>query len=282
MASFPAENGLERLPGLFEGGRLSPTQRRVARYVADHPREAPFLSSVELASRAGVSQPTVTRLAVALGYGGYGEFQKDLRRVVLGGAEGAGGGNKFQAAVDEEISNLRRLRGSLEDDGAVAGLGRELAASAPLVVVGLRASAPLAGFFSYFAEKLHPDVRTITDGGSAGTDRLSQARRAGAGWALCFVMPRYPRETLAMMGYARGLGMRVAAVSDHVGGPVSEAAEVVLAAGVGTRLVFDSQAAAMALSAALVEALSDAAPERAQAGLEDFEHRAESLGWFAE
>ncbi|CAA9477234.1 MAG: hypothetical protein AVDCRST_MAG12-1265, partial [uncultured Rubrobacteraceae bacterium] len=143
MVSFPAENGLGRVPGLFEGGRLSPTQRRVARYVADHPREAPFLSSVELASRAGVSQPTVTRLAVALGYGGYGEFQRDLRRVVLGAAEESGG-NKFQAAVDEEIGNLRALRGFLEDDGTVGWLGRELASSVPLVVVGLRASAPLA------------------------------------------------------------------------------------------------------------------------------------------
>ena len=201
--------------------------------------------------------------------------------MVLGTAEGAGG-NKFQAAVDEEIGNLRALRGSLEDEETVAWLGRELASSAPLVVVGLRASAPLAGFFSYFAEKLHPDVRAITDGGSAGTDRLSQARRAGAGWALCFVLPRYPRETLAMMRYAGELGMRVAAVSDRAGGPVSEVAEVVLPAGVGTRLVFDSQTAAMALSAALIEALSDAAPERAQANLEDFENRAQSLGWFAE
>ncbi|HEV2743138.1 MAG TPA: MurR/RpiR family transcriptional regulator, partial [Rubrobacter sp.] len=111
---------------------------------------------------------------------------------------------------------------------------------------------------------------------------LSQARRAGAGWALCFVLPRYPRETLAMMRYAGELGMRVAAVSDRAGGPVSEVAEVVLPAGVGTRLVFDSQTAAMALSAALIEALSDAAPERAQANLEDFESRAQSLGWFAE
>ena len=249
--------------------------------MADHPREAPFLSSVELAARAGVSQPTVTRLAVALGYGGYGEFQRDLRRVVLGAAEEAGG-NKFQAAVDEEVGNLRALRAFLGDDGKVAWLGRELARSVPLVVVGLRASAPLAGFFSYFAEKLHPDVRAITDGGSAGTDRLSQARRAGAGWALCFVMPRYPRETLAMMRYAGELGMRVAAVSDRAGGPVSGVAEVVLPAGVGTRLVFDSQTAAMALSAALIEALSDAAPERAQANLEDFEHRAQSFGWFVE
>src|SRR4028118_2022715 len=166
MVSFPAENGPGRVPGLFEGGRLSPTQRRVARYVADHPREAPALSGVGLAARAGggeaaaarraagggraaaprappglasgglaagrgVSQPTVTRLAVALGYGGYGEFQKDLRMTVLGVAEGSGG-NKFQAAVDEEIGNLRALRASLEDEGRGARLGRGLASAGAL------------------------------------------------------------------------------------------------------------------------------------------------------
>ena len=272
---------MERLPGLFDRRRLSPTQRRVARYVADHPREAPFLSSVELASRVGVSQPTVTRLAVSLGYGGYAAFQKDLRRMVLGNAEEAKR-NKFQASVDDEISNLRALRDLLGDEGLIGDLGRELAASEPLVVIGLRASAPLAQYFGYFAEKIHPDVRTITAGASAGTDSLAHAHRSGASWVLCFVMPRYPRETLEMMEYARELGMRIAAVTDRTSKTISRVSDAVLPAGVGSRLVFDSQTAAMALSITLLEALSDAAPTRAQTSLEDFEHRAASLNWFAE
>lgn len=273
---------IERLPGLFDRRRLSPTQRRVARYVADHLREAPFLSSVELAARVGVSQPTVTRLAVALGYGGYAEFQRDLRRMVFSSGEERARGNKFQAAVDDEISNLRALRRFLEDEELVAGLGRRLAASEPLVVIGLRASAPLAAYFGYFAERIHPDVRTITEGGSVGMDRLVHARRSGARRALCFVLPRYPRETLEMMDYAGRLGIRLAAITDRDSGPIARLSEVVLPAGVGSRLVFDSQTAAMALSTALLEALSDAAPERAQASLEDFEHRAATLGWFTE
>ena len=281
MALDGREAAVGRLPGLFDGRRLSPTQRRVARYVADHPREAPFLSSVELASRVGVSQPTVTRLAVALGYGGYAEFQRNLRRRALG-AVTESEGNKFQASVDDEIGNLRTLRERLGDEGSIEELGRELALSEPLVVVGLRASAPLAHYFAYFAEKIHPDVRLITAGGSIGTDRLVGARRAGCAWALCFVMPRYPAETLALMSYAGKLGVRIATVTDRDSQTVSRESEIVLPAGVGSRLVFDSQIAAMALSTALLEALSDAAPARAQASLEDFEHRAAALGWFTE
>lgn len=269
------------LPGLFDRRRLSPTQRRVARYVADHLPEAAFLSTVELASRAGVSQPTVTRLAVALGYGGYAEFQRDLRRMILSDGRERGRANKFQAALDDEISNLQTLRHSLEDREAIEDLGQNLSSSQPLVVIGLRASAPLATYFGYFAEKIHPDVRTITEGGSVGMDRLVRARRAGADWALCFVLPRYPRETLEMLDYAGDLGINVAAVTDRASEPVIRVSEVVLPAGVGSRLVFDSQTAAMALSTVLLEALSDAAPARAQASLEDFEHRATSLDWFA-
>lgn len=269
------------LPGLFDRRRLSPTQRRVARYVADHLPEAAFLSTVELASRAGVSQPTVTRLAVALGYGGYAEFQRDLRRMILSDGRERGRANKFQAALDDEISNLQTLRHSLEDREAIEDLGQNLSSSQPLVVIGLRASAPLATYFGYFAEKIHPDVRTITEGGSVGMDRLVRARRAGAGWALCFVLPRYPRETLEMLDYAGDLGINVAAVTDRASESVIRVSEVVLPAGVGSRLVFDSQTAAMALSTVLLEALSDAAPARAQASLEDFEHRATSLDWFA-
>jgi len=271
------------LQRLFDGSRLSPTQRRLARYVMDHPDEALFLSSVELARRVGVSQPSVTRLAVAMGYGGYGELQRELRAVALEGGGGGAGSeapNKFQGAVRAEIENLRALERSLEDTGAVEELGRELAASEPLCVLGLRVSAPLAGYFAYFAKKIHPDVRVLTEGGSAAFDALAQARAAGGAWVLCFLLPRHPRETLQAMSYARSLGLRVATVADRETGRIRELSDAVLPAEVGTRLVFDSQAAAMVLAGVLLEALSDAAPKRAQERLEEFEQRAARLGFF--
>jgi DNA-binding MurR/RpiR family transcriptional regulator len=274
-------NGGERLVGIFNRRRLSPTQRRLARYILDNPREASFLSGVELASRVGVSQPSVTRLAAALGFGGYAEFRGELRRLVLSAPGGERGeGNKFQNAVAEEIGNLETLRESLVDPGVVEELGRELAASEPLVVLGLRASASLAAYFGYFAEKIHPDVRLVGCGGSVAADRLAHARQAGATWMLCFLLPRLPREALEVMAYARRLGLRVAAVTDRRLEPVTRLAETTLTVGVGTRFVFDSQASGMVMAGALLEAVSDADPGRAQARLEDFEQRAAELEWF--
>jgi DNA-binding MurR/RpiR family transcriptional regulator len=274
------EASRSRLATLFNRRRLSSTQRRLARYITDHPREAPFLSSVELASRVGVSQPSVTRFAVALGYNGYAGFQEGLRRLILTEPQDVEVGNKFQSAVTAEMGNLQKLRDFLGDASVVSGVGRCLAASEPLVVLGLRVSVPLATYFGYFAEKVHPDVRTLTDGGSIAADRLSHARQAGGEWVLCFLLPRHPRETVEALSYARGLGFRIATVTDRAPECVARLSDVLLPAGVGTELVFDSQAAAMVLAGALLEALSDASPKRTQARLEEFEQRAAKLGWF--
>lgn len=270
------------LQKLFDRRRLSPTQRRLARYIVDHPDEAPFLSSIELAKRVGVSQPSVTRLATAMGYTGYANLQRDLRRLVLRSWTNSEApvANKFQSAVVAEIDNLKALESYLADPSAISELGRQLATSEPLCVLGLRVSAPLATYFGYFATKIHPDVWILTDGGSTVFDRLAQARQAGCTWVLCFLLPRHPRETLEAMSYARSFGLRIATVTDHAPELVARSSDLILPAEVGTRLVFDSQAAAMVLAGVLLEALSDGAPKRAQGRLEDFEHRAASMGFF--
>lgn len=70
-----------RLLRLFEGHRLTPVQRRIAHCLARHAAEAPFLSSIEVAELAGVSQPSVTRFAMALGYSGYPGLRRKFREL---------------------------------------------------------------------------------------------------------------------------------------------------------------------------------------------------------
>ncbi|WP_259401080.1 MurR/RpiR family transcriptional regulator [Microbispora sp. H13382] len=86
-----------RLLRLFEGHRLTPVQRRIAHCLARHAAEAPFLSSVEVAELAGVSQPSVTRFAIALGYSGYPGLRRRFRELGVPpgrGRDGAGRNGK--------------------------------------------------------------------------------------------------------------------------------------------------------------------------------------------
>lgn len=274
---------------LFEGHRLTPAQRRIAHCMVRRAADAPFLSSVELAELAGVSQPSVTRFAVALGFDGYPALRRHLREVPAGApSEGrhaeereAEYGNAYQQAVLAEIDNLRHLAVLLADPAPVERAGRLLAASPALPVLGLRAASAQARGFAYFAAKVHPDVRLLDEGGSMLADRIDTAVRAGASALLCFALPRHPRETAAALDHARGAGLRIVTVADSAFAPVAHPPDLLLPAAVGTGLAFDTACAPMLLARVLLEAMCDGLPD-AQARLEDFDARAAERGLFLE
>ncbi|MFF9509555.1 MurR/RpiR family transcriptional regulator [Streptomyces sp. NPDC014724] len=275
-----------RLQQLFEGRRLTPTQRRIAHSMVRRAGDAPFLSSVELAELAGVSQPSVTRFAVALGFDGYPALRKHLREVAPAESVPGGGGeedayNEYQQAVLGEIENLRHLAELLADPGPVERAGRLLAASRPLPVLGLRAASSQARGFGYFAAKVHPDVRVLDEGGSMLHDRIDAARRAGASALICFALPRHPKEVVDALAYAREQGLTVVAVADSAFAPVAAHSDLLIPAAVGTGLAFDTACAPMLLGRVLLEAMCDDLPD-AQARLEEFDARAAARGLFVE
>jgi DNA-binding MurR/RpiR family transcriptional regulator len=272
-----------RLQALFEGHRLTPTQRRIAHCMVRRAADVPFLSSVELAELAGVSQPSVTRFAVALGFDGYPALRRHLREVapVEPAVQQAAAFNEYQQAVEAEIENLRHLAEALADPGPVRQAGRILAASRPLPVLGLRAAASQAYGFAYFAAKVHPDVRLLNEGGTMIQDRIDGAVRAGASAVLCFALPRHPREVVDTLVHAKDAGLTVVTVADSAFAPVAKHSDLLLPAAVGTGLAFDTACAPMLLGRVLLEAMCDDLPD-AQARLEEFDAKAAARGLFVD
>lgn len=281
MSDSPAA----RLQKLFEGHRLTPTQRRIAHCMVRGAAEVPFLSSVELAELAGVSQPSVTRFAVALGFDGYPALRRHLREVAPAErrpqAAPQDAYNEYQQAVQGEIENLRQLAAMLADPSPVQEAGRLLAASTPLPVLGLRAASSQARGFAYFAAKVHPDVRLLDEGGSMLEDRIDAAVGAGASALLCFALPRHPREVVDALERSRRAGLTVVTVADSAFAPVARHSDLLIPAPVGTGLAFDTACAPMLLGRVLLEAMADALPD-AQARLESFDARAAARGLFVE
>ncbi|MFF1274337.1 MurR/RpiR family transcriptional regulator [Streptomyces marokkonensis] len=273
-----------QLRALFDRPRLSPGQRRIAQYLIEHIAEAAFLSITDLADRVGVSQPSVTRFASAVGFSGYPALREKLQSITLGTRAGGPAeenrGNELQAAVDAEIGNLENLRRDFADADRVIEVGRRLSASTPLTVLGLRISVSLAEYFAYAARRIHPDVRLVTRGGSVAYDALLQSREAGGTWVLAFSMPRHAQETLTAVRVARSAGLKVALITDLALGPLVDEADVTFATGTGSRLVFDSYAAPGVMCAALLQAMTDADPERTQARLDEYEHVADEHQFF--
>lgn len=261
-------NELERR---LEGQRLTPAHRRITQILVEHAADIGFLTSMELADLANVSQPSVSRFAVALGFDGFLEMRRTLRTFAepVSLSPGAGpNANKYQAAAAAEARNVAELAEQLNDAERVKAFGKVLAESTPLVTLGIRASAGLATQFAYFAAKVHPDVRLISNGGSFAEDLLEQAKEAGAKCVLAFAMPLYPRETIQALQLARQLGFQLAVVSDPAFPAQGVVPDFSLSARIHSSLVFDSLAASTVLVSVLLDAMCDAMPERAEKRLE--------------
>lgn len=261
---------------LFQRHRLSPAHRRIARFLVEHPDEVVYLSSGELAQRAQVSQPSVTRFAVALGFSGYPDLRGELRSRMHGETASAAAQNArsaWQSAIAADVLSLQQLTSSPWAGERLEQIGSNLVASRPLPVLGLRVSRPLAELFVYFARKVHPDVRMVPPG-SEGDDALARARAAGATWLLAFGLPRYPTQLLGTMQWARKLGLRVALLTDSPVSPLADEADDLLAAPVHTELTFDSLVGPLALTMGLLQVLVDAQPADAQRRLDEFDQHA--------
>lgn len=58
--------------------RMSKSQKAIASYISDHYDEAVFMTAAKLGEALHISESTVVRFALMLGYEGYPEFQKAL------------------------------------------------------------------------------------------------------------------------------------------------------------------------------------------------------------
>lgn len=231
-----------------------------------------FMSSGDVAERAGVSQPTVVRLASALGYTGYPEFRAAIRSIALCGdappatPERAG---VVTTALLAEQANIAALERTLDSDRAAHAV-ELLSATHPLGVLGIRASSALAQHMGYLASRIVPGVSVLTDAATMDDD-LFQLRDGGASAVLAYVMPRYPQASVLGLRRARTLGMTTVVITDSYLLPFQDEVDVLLVAPVGTHLIFDTHGAAMTLSAVLVDAIARHDPHRTQTRLEGHE-----------
>jgi DNA-binding MurR/RpiR family transcriptional regulator len=260
--------------------RLTPAQRRVLGALIEHAADAPFLSARELAELAGVSQPSVTRLALVLGFDGYAALRGQLRAPAAPEVTGPGP-SRWRRHLDAEADRLRRLADLLPDDATWAEIGAAAAASHPLVIVGLRASRYLASYAAYLARKVHPHVVEVTSGGPDAVDAVVAARADGATTAVVVCMPRYPAATVELAALMDRLGYRQVLVADE-SVPVLAGVRPAwrLAVPVGSDLTFDSHPGAVVTIGLLLEAVCDAGPAATEARLERLDVAAARSGTY--
>ncbi|HRC71808.1 MAG TPA: transcriptional regulator HexR [Candidatus Competibacter sp.] len=235
----PVPAQTETVPLLAQIGaareRFSKAERRVADYVLAHPDAIMNLSIAVLAGTVGVSQPTVARFCLALGFSGFKEFKLKLVQSLAGGVpfvhRDVGMGDPASALVakvlDRTIAALMRVRSDL-DAAALDQAVRLLANARRIEFYGLGNSGIVAAdaqhkFFrlgvptvAYSDPHIHGMAATLLQPGDvvmaiSGTGRT--------------------RDLLRSVEYARHAGADVVAITAS-GSPLAKASTVALCADV--------------------------------------------------
>ncbi|WP_311215119.1 MULTISPECIES: hypothetical protein [unclassified Arthrobacter] len=93
-------------------------------------------------------------------------------------------------------------------------------------------------------------------------------------------MPRYPRELLVALKFARKVGLEVLLVTDNRFSSIADEADQVLVTELSRSFTFDSYAAPTVLTMLLLEQITDLLPETEAAGLDRFDELAQEQQFF--
>ncbi|WP_407571869.1 MurR/RpiR family transcriptional regulator [Deinococcus altitudinis] len=266
---------------------LSGAQRTLALYVLGNLERVPFLSATDLALAAGVSQSSVTRFAVRLGFGSYPQFTTSVGEALLREPaahapadrfERAAPGTPYTAALKQEAHAVTQLGALLASDDfrRAAAL---LAAAEHLTVVGFAAAAALAVHASLYLSRLRPHTSTHTALDAALMTQVTHWNSRGA--ALLIAAPRPATDTVRVLHLMRQRGVPVVLVSDPANLAVLGPGEVTLIVPVTLGPTTAIPAAMLTLTSLLVDAVALAHPERTRTALRSFEDLSAGVRLFA-
>lgn len=237
---------------------MSKGRKAIARFINKETDTAAFMTAAELGEACGVSESTVVRFAMYLGFDGYPEFQNELSRLVRGKLVTAGRLTEknqtknsiiksvFQADVEKMNESL-----GLIDDEAFAQASKLIQKSRHIYIVGIKNSSPVAMYISYYLKIMRPDVIYVS--GTDSTDILSSIYHINDRDCLIGVsFPRYSVQTLRAMEYANERNAGIIALTDSFDSPCRMYSHILLCARTEEVSIAQSMAAPMSLATALI------------------------------
>lgn len=243
--------------------KMSKGQKAIARFILSDYEKAAYMTAARIGEAAGVSESTVVRFTMELGYEGYPHFQHLLQeelKVKLTSVQRLNASRRFssdsqvlRSILQTDIDNLKNTYENI-DEAAFSKAVETILGAKRIFVMGLRSSAPLSSFIHFYFTLLFDDVRHIHS--NSANEVFEQILPIGPGDVLIGIsFPRYSTRTIQSMQYARQRGATVVAITDKADTPLAQQADVALFATSDMASFVDSLVAPLSVINALIVAL---------------------------
>lgn len=250
---------LESMAPTFSKG-----QRRIAAYITESYDKAAFMTASRLGKAVGVSESTVVRFAVELGYDGYPSMQKAMQEMVLNrltSVQRIGIANERIANQDivsmvlqADADKLRQTGDTVNRESFQAAV-EAISKARRIYVLGVRSAAALANFAGYYLNYMFDNVHVVTTSGAG--EMFEKLVNVEAGdVVIAFSFPRYSTATLKGVQYCRSVGATVVGLTNSATSPLGQNSDYVLVAKSDMVSLVDSLVAPLSVVNALIVALA--------------------------
>lgn len=243
---------------------FSKGQKRIARYITEAYDKAAFMTANRLGKTVGVSESTVVRFAVDLGFDGYPSMQKAMQEMVLNrltsvqrlevASDRIGDQDVVSMVLHSDMEKLRQTEEMIDREEFRAAVNAILKAKR-VYILGVRSVAPLANFLGYYLNYMFNNVHVIS-GFSAGEMFEKIVGVNSEDVIVAFSFPRYSASTTKGAKYCRSAGATVIGITDSKLSPLGQCSDHVLVAKSDMVSLVDSLVAPLSLVNALIVSIA--------------------------
>lgn len=229
----PALSPLDRIRQLT--AQLSKTHKKIGRYVLENYEKAAFFTSAQLSRECGVSESSIVRFSMALGYTGYSQMQRALQEILkrqlslrnrleLTSRDGDDSAGIMRHVMKQGINSIQQAMLNLDTDSFQEAVDL-LAGADRVFLYGLRSSYALVCFFGLELRWIRDNVFVI-NGQSQDIDALSTITERDV--FLAITLPRYLNATSKVTQFVWEKGVPTIAITDTETSPLVPFAKVAL------------------------------------------------------
>lgn len=264
----------ERMPELSKG------QKRIARYILDHYDKAAYMTASRLGSIVEVSESTVVRFAIEVGFDGYPEMQRALQELIRTRLTAVqrvdvtnsliGEDDVLDKVLGSDADKIRRTLDEIDRKSFDEAVDKIVSARS-IYIIGVRSSSTLAGFLNFNFRMILDNVKFVQT--TSGSEMFEQIMSIGPEDVLIAIsFPRYSKRIINAVEYATGAGADVISITDSRQSPIAAGADQLLLARSDMVSFVDSLVAPLSIINAIIVAVARKKPDDVRERLEKLEH----------
>lgn len=262
---------MKEIRELIHNAKLTKTQKTIAKFILDNSADACFMTSTDIADVLGVSESSVIRFSRSLGFQGFMDFQKTLRKDYQDKVLSISSSITIpaqriakRATLDTNAEYINRhfknAAKNLEKVFSENSMPMFEEAANTIIsakrkyILATRGNACLGDYFLLYLKHMVPNVETVISASISPFDHICNIGREDC--LIAFSFPRYSSLDRLTVQMAKEAEAKIIVITDKPSALLAEYASTLLTVPVDSNTFFNSMIAPQFVSEALLDVIS--------------------------